>query len=122
MTKVPKSTSRQKAQKYGLFAETLAVFALRLKGYKIVERNFKTKLGEIDIIARKGDLVAIVEVKARKSLQASIDGVGYQSTQRIENAADLWLAKQKDAHLISMRFDIIAVQPRKWPVHIKDAF
>lgn len=122
MTKVPKSTSRQKAQKYGLFAETLAAFALRLKGYKIVERNFKTKLGEIDIIARKGDLVAIVEVKARKSLQASIDGVGYQSTQRIESAADLWLAKQKDAHLISMRFDIIAVQPRKWPVHIKDAF
>lgn len=126
MIKAPKSklknASRQNAQKYGLFAETLAAFALRIKGYKIVARNFKTKLGEIDIIARKGDLVAIVEVKARKSLQASVDSVGYQSTQRIQNAADLWLAKQADAHLISMRFDIVAVQPKKWPVHIKDAF
>lgn len=117
-----KNVKRQKAQKYGLFAETLAAFALRLKGYKIVARNYKTKLGELDIIARKGDLVAIVEVKARKSVQASIDSVGFQSTSRIENAADLWLSKQPDAHLISMRFDIVSVQPRKWPVHLKDAF
>lgn len=117
-----KNQSRQKAQKYGLFAESLAAFALRIKGYKIVARNFKTKLGEIDIIARNGDLVAIVEVKARKNLQSSLDSVGYQSTQRIQNSADLWLAKQPDAHLISMRFDIVAVQPKKWPVHIKDAF
>lgn len=117
-----KNAGRKKAQKYGLFAETFAAFALRFKGYKIVARNYKTKLGEIDIIARKGDLVAIVEVKARKTLQASVDSIGFQSTQRIENAADLWLAKQPDAHLISMRFDIVAVQPRKWPVHIEDAF
>lgn len=117
-----KNAARQKAQKHGLFAETLAAIALRLKGYRIVARNYKTKLGEIDIIARRGDLVAIVEVKARNTLQTSIDSVGFHSTTRIQNAADLWLSKQSDAHLISMRFDIVAVQPRKWPVHIMDAF
>lgn len=117
-----KNAKRQKAQKLGIASETIAAFALRAWGYKIIERNYKTKLGEIDIIARKGDLVAIVEVKARKTLQESIDGVSYQSTKRIEDTADLWLSKQQDAHLISMRFDIVAVQPHKWPVHLKDAF
>ena len=114
--------SRQKAQRRGQWSELLAGMALRLKGYRILARNYKTKLGEIDIVARKGDLVAIVEVKARDDLQTSLDAVDYGSSRRIEGAADLWLAKQRDAHLLSMRFDIVAVQPMRWPVHIEDAF
>ncbi len=116
------TSSRKKAQRYGHFSEALAAFALRLKGYKILERNFKTKAGEIDIIARKGDLIAIVEVKARRDLNQSVDAVGYQSQQRIKSAANWWLAGRKDAHLVSLRFDIIAVQPWKWPTHLEDAF
>ena len=123
MANKPSQTkSRQKAQRYGHFSEALAAFALRLKGYKILERNYKTKSGEIDIIARKKDLVAIIEVKARRDLSASLDAVGYQSRQRIKSAANWWLAGRKDAHLISLRFDIIAVQPWKWPTHLEDAF
>jgi len=100
----------------------LAAFALRAKGYRILARNFKTKSGEIDIIARKGDLIAIVEVKARRDLRASVDAVGYQSRQRIHAAANYWLTTRKDAHLLSFRFDIIAVQPWSWPRHLEDAF
>lgn len=122
MVKKRSQNNRQKAQKLGIASEALAAFALRLKGYQIIERNYKTKLGEIDIIARKGDLIAIVEVKARNTLNASLDSVGYQSVQRIHDAADLWLAKQKDAQLLSMRFDIVAVQPMRWPTHVADAF
>lgn len=117
-----KSAAKISAQKKGIYAEALAVFALRLKGYKILERNFKTKLGEIDIIAIKRDLVAIVEVKARKTVVEAVDSVSYISQQRIYDAADLWLAKQKNAHLLSLRFDIIAVEPWRWPVHFEDAF
>ena len=113
---------RKKAQKRGIWSERLAAFSLRLKGYRIIARNYKTKVGEIDIIAKKGDLVAIVEVKARNEIEESINAVGYENQRRIENAADRWLSNRKDASELSMRFDIIAVKPWTWPVHIENAF
>ena len=118
----PTTSDRRKARRYGIWTEMLAAFALRLKGYKILARNFKTKAGEIDIIAKKGDLIAFVEVKARRDLQASIDAVSHESQNRIYAAADWWLSSRKDAHLLSQRFDIVAVQPWKWPQHFEDAF
>ena len=102
--------------------EWLAAWALRLKGYRILARQYRTKLGEIDIIARRGDLVAIVEVKARPTLTAAMDAVGLTAQRRIEAAADLWLARQKDHARLSMRFDIVAVLPGRWPVHVPDAW
>lgn len=79
-------------------------------------------MGEIDLIAKKRNLIVIVEVKARKTVSKAVDSVTYQSKQRIENAADLWLAKQPNPHLLSMRFDIIAVRPWCWPTHFENAF
>ncbi|MCB1421362.1 MAG: YraN family protein [Nitratireductor sp.] len=113
---------RQRARQYGLAGERLAALSLQLKGYRILERNYRTKLGEIDIIARKGDLVAIVEVKARSDVTSAADAVGYQARQRIERAARHWLATRRDANRLSLRFDIIAVRPWRWPVHLENAF
>lgn len=96
--------------------------ALRLKGYRILARNFRTRSGEIDIIARRGDLVAIVEVKARGSLLAAMDAIGPVSQRRIEAAADQWLARQPDHARLSLRFDMVAVLPRRWPVHVENVF
>ncbi|MGB7287359.1 MAG: YraN family protein [Salaquimonas sp.] len=114
--------ARQNAQRYGIWTEHFAAFALRLKGYRIIARNYRVKSGEIDIIAKRRDLIAIVEVKARKSLNQSVDAVGYQNQQRVRAAANWWLSTRKDAHLLSVRFDIVAVQPWKWPVHLENAF
>ncbi|BDA82476.1 UPF0102 protein [Aureimonas sp. SA4125] len=102
--------------------EWLAAWALRLKGYRILATRHRTKLGEIDLIARRGDLVAIVEVKARASLEEAMDAVGPAAQRRIERAADLWLARQRDHARLSLRFDIVAVLPRRWPVHVTDAW
>ena len=113
---------RQRARQYGLAGERLAALSLQLKGYRILERNYRTKLGEIDIIARKGDVVAIVEVKARSDVASAADAVGYQARQRIERAALHWLATRRDANRLSLRFDIIAVRPWRWPVHLENAF
>ena len=113
---------RQLARRYGQTGERLAALSLHLKGYRILERNYRTKLGEIDIIARKGDLVAIVEVKARGDVASAADAVGYQARQRIERAALHWLATRRDANRLSLRFDIIAVRPWRWPVHLENAF
>ena len=63
----PANRKRLKALRRGSLAEYRAALSLLLKGYRIVAFRYRTKLGEIDIIARKGNLVACVEVKARRS-------------------------------------------------------
>jgi putative endonuclease len=96
--------------------------ALRARGFRIVAKRYRTPLGEIDIIARRGDLVAIVEVKVRPTLLAAMEAVGRMSERRIEAAADLWLSRQPDHARLSIRFDMVAVLPWRWPVHVPDAF
>ena len=116
------SDKRRRAYRRGHFAEWKAAFALILKGYRILAFRHKTKLGEIDLIARKGDLVIMVEVKARPTVSQAVDAVSHTSKKRIHNAADLWLARQRNAAQLSMRFDIVAVCPWRWPEHLEDAF
>lgn len=114
--------SRREAYRRGHRGEWLAALALMLKGYRIVARRYRTKLGEIDLIARRGDLVLIVEVKARPTLAEAMDAVAYSSQRRIEGAADLWLSRQPDYARLSVRFDMVAVLPRRWPVHVENVF
>ncbi len=114
--------ARISAEKRGRRAEFAAAWMLRFKGYRIVERRFRTKQGEVDLIARKGDLVAMVEVKARPDVAQAIDAVSYQAQRRIENAGDGWMQRQRDHARLSVRYDIVAVVPGKWPCHIKGAW
>lgn len=113
---------RRRRFRKGHRSEWLAAWALRLKGYRILAVRYRTPVGEIDVIARRGDLVAIVEVKARTTLAAAMDAVGPAAQRRIAAAADLWLARQRDHARLSLRFDIVAVLPRRWPVHVPDAW
>lgn len=115
-------TSRRQAYRRGHFAEYLAAAALMLKGYRIAARRFRTKAGEIDLVARRGDLVALVEVKARASEAAAVDAVTPSAARRIAAAGDIWLSRQKDHHRLSLRHDIVAVVPWRWPKHFPDAF
>ena len=106
----------------GARGEWKAALFLMAKGYRIVARNYKTKLGEIDLIVRRGDLVAMVEVKARATLMQAHDAVGTEAQRRISNAADLWLSRQSDYSRLSVRFDIIAILPWRLPVHAENAW
>ena len=116
------SESRKRAYRKGHRAEWLAALALTLKGYCILARRYKTPVGEIDLIARKGDLVAFIEVKARNSKAASLDSVSYASQKRISSAGEWWLTRQKKTGALSWRFDVVAVLPWKWPIHIEDVW
>jgi len=113
---------RRKAYQRGHRGEWLAAIALMLKGYRILARRHRTKLGEIDLIARRGDLVLFVEVKARRTLMEAMEAIGHESERRIEGAADLWLSRRPDYGRLSMRFDMVAVLPWRWPVHVENAF
>ena len=113
---------RQKAERRGRFAEWIAAFWLMLKGYRILALRHRTPLGEIDIIARRGDLVAFIEVKARRDTALVIDAVSASAQTRIRAASELWLSRRKDAAGLSLRYDIIAVMPYRLPRHFPDAF
>jgi len=113
---------RQKAWRRGHVSEYLAAAFLLFKGYRILAIRHRTKLGEIDIIARKGDLAVFVEVKARRGGQQAIDAVSFSAQKRIRAASDLWLARQPDYALMSQRYDIVAILPGRWPRHFQDAF
>jgi putative endonuclease len=114
--------ARYRAYRKGHRGEFLASLALILKGYRIVARRFRVKAGEIDLIARRGDLVLVVEVKARPTLMAAMEAITATAERRIEAATDIWLARQPDHARLSVRFDLIAVLPRRWPVHVPDIF
>lgn len=114
--------ARQKAYRRGHSSEWLAATALLVKGYRILARRYRTRLGEIDLIARRGDLVLIVEVKARKNLAEAMEAIARESERRIEGAADLWLMRQPDFAKLSVRFDMVAILPWRWPVHVENVF
>jgi putative endonuclease len=113
---------KRRALARGVRGEWLAALSLRLRGYSIVERNFRCRSGEIDIIVRRGDQIAFVEVKVRDSESAALDAVGASSRRRIRNAANIWISRRRDADRLSWRFDIVAIVPGRWPRHFPEAF
>lgn len=113
---------KRRFERKGRRAELLAGLSLMLKGYRIVALRYKTPVGEIDLIARKGDLMVVVEVKARRDLASGIDAVSYPAQRRIAAAAELFISRQPDASRLSWRHDVVVVSPWRWPVHLEDAF
>lgn len=100
---------KQKAYQLGHDAEAKAADYLRGLGWAIVAQRYKTKYGEIDLIARQDDLILIIEVKARPTIEAAMEAVSRTAMRRIESASDIWLAEQPDYAMLSMRYDLIAV-------------
>lgn len=103
----------------GVRAENLAAVLLRLKGYRILARRYKTPVGEIDLIARRGRVTVFVEVKARAAGEDALHALQPRQIARIVRAAGYYAAGGGGG---DMRFDVIAVSGR-WRVrHIRDAF
>lgn len=120
------TAARQKAQRLGHAAELRAVWRLRLAGYSILARRYKTKLGEIDIVARHGDVLAFVEVKARGDLVRAADALGGRQFGRVSRAASLFLARYPRYAVCSVRFDAVLVGGtfwrQLWPQHLPDVW
>jgi len=115
-------SKRLGAYRRGHRGEWLAALALMLKGFRILARRYRTPAGEIDLIAKRGSLVLMVEVKARPTLTEAMEAVSYTAERRIEAASDLWLARRPDYGRLSVRFDLVAVLPGRWPVHVPNVF
>jgi putative endonuclease len=116
------SQDRRKAFIRGHLSEYYAAIYLIFKGYRIQAMRYRSKSGEVDVIARKGDLVAFIEVKARRITGDAIFAVDPTTQRRIRNASLTWIARQPDAATLTYRYDIIAVTPWSRPQHFIDAF
>ena len=117
-----------KSKNIGDMGEKKAVKFLKKKGYKILETNFKTNFGEIDIIAKKDEYICFVEVKTRSTddFGEPREAVDFYKQKKITSVAQYYITKQKDDVLC--RFDVIEVKYKKENLkiteinHIEDAF
>ena len=115
-------TERQVAFQLGISAESRAAAFLIAKGFRILARRWKSPVGEIDIIARRRQLLVFVEVKARNDLDEAAESLSPRQQRRIAAAAEAWLATNGSESFRDIRFDAILVAPGKLPRHIPGAF
>ncbi len=113
---------RRRAERAGRAAETACARLLRLKGYRVLARRYRSAVGEIDIVARRGALIAVIEVKARRDYAAAVEAVDSRQRGRIERAAAMFLAENAALASLAVRFDVMVVLPWRLPVHLEDAW
>ena len=109
--------NRQAAEQRGHWGETRAAWYLRLKGWRILARREKLKVGEVDIVARRGRTIAFVEVKTRNrpgDLELAIDAY---RLRRVVAAARM-LAPRHARPGDNIRIDVILIAPGRWPRHL----
>ena len=114
--------SRQSRERLGRVAEALTAWRLAAAGYRTVARRAKTPFGEIDLVVLKGDVAAIVEVKARRDFESGVAAVTPRQRRRLQQAAE-WLAAQRPSLAKRrLRFDIVVVRLWRLPRHLPDAW
>jgi putative endonuclease len=122
MAGAPTTETRRKAYRSGRSAEWLAAWWLRLKGYRIVAAGFKTPVGEIDLIARRGRTLVFVEVKVRPSKGQAADAITARQQARIARAAGWFLSARPDFAAFTCRFDAVLMVSRHLPTHVVGAW
>ena len=99
----------------GYWAEHLAALYLRLYGYKILARRYAHPLGEIDVIAVRRGVLAMVEVKARPDFDSALGAVTRRQQLRISRAAQVFLTQNRRYIHHTIRFDLIVIRPGVGP-------
>ena len=113
---------RQRAHRRGDLAEFLCRVHLRLRGWRIVARGWRCPAGEIDIIARRGKVLAVVEVKARATAADAASAVSPKQRRRIARATSAFLLLRPELAGLAVRFDVMLVAGLRAPRHLPDAW
>lgn len=111
-----------RARLSGHRAEVWAALALMLKGYRILGFRLRTRQGEIDLLALKGKVLAVVEVKRRQTLDAALEAVLPEQRERLRRAGVKLAAGRPALNGCVVRLDLMALSPGKWPRHVPDAW
>jgi putative endonuclease len=108
---------RQWAQRRGQVAEWLCLWYLRLRGWRIIARDWRCPSGEIDIVARRGRVLAVIEVKSRSKTGAAAEALLPRQRRRIARAAEAFLLSRPDLAGLDLRFDLMLVARSRLPRH-----
>ncbi|MGK6353624.1 YraN family protein [Sphingomonas sp. DT-207] len=112
---------RRAAEASGRRGERLAGWWLRLKGWRILERRVRTPVGEVDLVVRRGNLIAFVEVKTRAT-GAELDfAIDERRLARVAAAAE-YLMPRFAGPGDDIRIDVVLIAPRTPPRHIENAW
>ncbi len=111
-----------KARRDGRRAEILAALWLMAKGWRVLGMRIKTPQGEIDLLARRGKMLAVVEIKRRRTLDEALAAVSAVQRRRLLAAGTNLAARRPDLADLSLRLDLVALSPRAWPRHIPNAW
>lgn len=122
MSRNASAADRRARLRKGRLAETLAAVVLLLKGWRVLAMRYAAGGGEIDVVAFKGDVVAFVEVKARRDRDAALLAVDGVKQERFCRAVRHWLVRNPWAGAKTLRADAVLVMPWRLPVHVPDAF
>ena len=112
---------RRAAESRGRKGEARAAWFLRAKGWRILDQRVRTPAGEVDLVARRGKLIAFVEVKARRSAAELDHAIDEHRLSRVAAAAEM-LAQRYLQEGDDMRVDVVLIAPRTWPRHIENAW
>jgi putative endonuclease len=111
-----------RARLSGRRGELVGAVWLMAKGYRILGFRLKTPMGEIDLLAQKGKVLAVVEVKLRGTTEAALEAVTWRQRQRLRRAGEAFTGRRNDLQGAAIRLDLIALAPGRWPCHIRDAW
>lgn len=110
------------ARRSGRRGEIWAAVWLMAKGYRILGFRLKTPQAEIDLLALRGGVLAVVEVKSRANLEAALEAVGFDQRQRLRRAGATLAARRPSLAGAAVRLDLLALAPGRLPRHIPDAW
>ena len=110
------------ARRSGRRAEVWAALWLMAKGYRILGFRLKTPQAEIDLLAQRGPVLAVVEVKRRMTLLNALEAVGHDQRQRLRRAGAAIAARRPSLKGATVRLDLIALAPGRLPRHSPDAW
>jgi putative endonuclease len=105
----------------GRRAETLAAWWLRLRGWRILARRARVRGGEVDLVARRGRVVAFVEVKQRATADAAGFSLDQYRLRRVAAAAEQ-LAPRYARSGDDIRIDALFIVPGRWPQHLPNVW
>lgn len=114
--------TRKFSLRWGVIAEYVAALYLFLKAYAILKIRYRIKEGEVDLIVKRGRVIAFVEVKARGDFTTGIEAIDDYKLRKFRKAVDHWVMRNPWAEAYTLRGDAVVIRPWRKPVHIEDAF
>jgi putative endonuclease len=117
-----RSSRGREARLAGRRREIAAAMMLMLKGYRILGFRLRTPMGELDLVALKGEALVVVEVKSRRTLEEALEAVTPRQRDRLRRAALSLAARRPSLRSLGVRIDLVAFAKGRLPRHIPDAW